>query len=84
MNGQPPRSTFLHPSANNISGHKSTKQTKLKRLIYTATMYNCSRCPRRFLHARLDMIIKAKDGVTYNIMLDFKSLCPTSNANKHA
>jgi hypothetical protein len=31
-----------------------------------------------------DMITNAQDGVTSSIMLDFKSLCFTSNAYKHA
>jgi hypothetical protein len=31
-----------------------------------------------------DMIINAQEGLTSNIMLDFKSLCSISNAYKHA
>jgi hypothetical protein len=30
------------------------------------------------------MIIKEEDGVTNNIMLDFKTLCSTNNAYTHA
>jgi hypothetical protein len=35
-------------------------------------------------HIIPDMIIKAKDGVTNNIMLDFKSICSTSSVYQHA
>lgn len=46
MDSQPSRSAFPHPSANNISAQKLTKQTKFKRLICAATMFKPQKVSR--------------------------------------